>query len=413
MTDLLTAAEAAKYLDIKVSSLYTYASRGLLQSVPGPKPGGRSKRYRRSDLDRLKARHDARSGHGAVAGGALRWGEPVLSTELTGIEPDAGLLYRGRPIADLLDQPFEAVAELLWTGALPPVRPGWVTRGLGLVPVDLLSAVPPGTPPLPSLGVAVPVLAARDDERFGAAESAELHRGRRLVRRMAALLALGQDIGRCGPALGERTVAATVLRALGTETSEPAVAAVDRALVLCADHGLNASTFAARVAASTGADLYACISAALAALSGWRHGGACERVEALLDEVGRPDRAGEVIRARAARGETVPGFGHPLYEGGDPRTAPLVEVARELGADRPRVKILLAVVAEMAHLGHAPPTLDIGLVGLSSALGLPRGSAEALFAIGRSAGWVAHALEQRRAGFLLRPRARYVGQRPS
>ena len=413
MTDLLSAAEAAEYLDIKVSSLYTYASRGLLQSVPGPAPGGRTRRYRRADLDRLKARHDARSGHGAVAGGALRWGEPVLSTELAGIEPDLGLLYRGSPIAQLVDAPFEAVAELLWTGDLPPIRPGWVTRGLGLVPVDLRSAVPPGTPPLPSLAVAVPVLAARDDERFGAAESAELHRARRLLRRMAALLALGFDVGRCGPALAQPTVAASALHALGGVVSDERVAAVDRALVLCADHGLNASTFAARVAASTGADLYACVSAALAALSGWRHGGACERVEALLDEVGVPDRASEVVVGRAARGERVPGFGHQLYEGGDPRTAPLLEVATALGADRPRVRALLAVVAEMERLGHAPATLDVGLVALTSALGLPRGSAEALFAIGRSAGWVGHALEQRRAGFLLRPRARYVGPRPS
>ena len=291
------------------------------------------------------------------------------------------------------------------------MRPVWVTRGLGIVPVDFASAVPAGTPPLASLAVAVPALASRDDERFGAAEAAELHRGRRLIRRMAALLALGSDVSRCGPALAETTVAATTARALGIEPSAAVVQAIDLALVLCADHGLNASTFAARVAASAGADLYASTSAALAALSGWRHGGACDRVEALVDEAGTAARASEVVRGRAARGETIPGFGHPLYPDGDPRGGLLLEAAAASGSSDPRLSTLTAIVEAMDRLGHAPPNLDVGLVALAASLGLPRGSAKAMFAIGRAAGWVAHALEQRRAGFLLRPRARYVGRR--
>jgi len=400
-SDLVSAKEAADFLGIKVQSLYTYASRGLLQSVP---QSGRQKRYRRADLERMKARSETST--------VLQWGEPVLTTELTSIEAETGLRYRGRAIEELAGQPFESVAELLWEGALPAVRPVWVTRGLGIVPVDFASAVPAGTPPLASLAVAVPALASRDDERFGAAEPAELHRGRRLIRRMAALLALGEDIGRCGPALAEPTVAGTVARSLGVEPTERTVAAIDLALVLCADHGLNASTFAARVTASAGADLYASTSAALAALSGWRHGGACDRVEALADEAGTPERAGEVVRGRARRGEAIPGFGHPLYPGGDPRGALLLAAASASDSSDPRLATLQAVAVAMARLGQAPPNLDLGLVALAASLGLPRGSAKAMFAIGRSAGWVAHILEQRRAGFLLRPRARYVGPRP-
>jgi citrate synthase len=399
-SELVSSQEAADYLGIKVQSLYTYASRGLLQSVPQE---GRQTLYRRGDLERLKARNETST--------VLRWGEPVLSTELTSIEPDTGLRYRGHAIEELAPLPFESVAELLFTGELPAVRPVWVTRGLGLVPVDFASAVPAGTPPLASLAVAVPALAARDDERFGAAEAAELHRGRRLIRRMAALLALGADVARCGPAIAEATVAKTTARALGVEPTEDVAAAIDRALVLCADHGLNASTFAGRVAASAGADLYACTSAALAALSGWRHGGACDRVEALVDEAGIPERAGDVVRGRAQRGETIPGFGHPLYPDGDPRGALLLAAAAERDSDDVRLRTLRAVVDAMARLGQAPPNLDVGLVALASALGLPRGSAKALFAVGRTAGWIAHVMEQRRAGFLLRPRARYVGPR--
>ncbi len=398
MSEIIPAKEAAAILGIKVQSLYTYVSRGVLQSVPG---AGRSKGYRRADVERLKTKTETST--------ALRWGEPVLSTELTSIAPDTGLRYRGHAIEALADESFESVAELLFTGELPEIRPTWVTRGLGIVPVDFASAVPTGTPPLTSLMVAVPALASRDDERFGAAEAAELHRGRRLIRRMAALLALGLDVSRCGPALAQGSVAGTVARALGRGSTTEVVSAVDLALVLCADHGLNASTFAARVAASAGADLYASTSAAMAALSGWKHGGACDRVEALLDEAGTAARAGDVVRGRAARGESVPGFGHPLYPDGDPRGAMLLEAARQVWGDSDRLATLNAVVAAMDRLGHAPPNLDVGLVALASALGLPRGSAKAIFAVGRTAGWIAHALEQRRQGFLLRPRARYVG----
>src|SRR5439155_21588512 len=114
--------------------------------------------------------------------------------------------------------------------------------------------------------------------------------------------------------------------AVGGRAGRAGVRALNRALVLSADHELNSSTFAGRVAASVGADVYACVAAALAAFSGPRHGGACDRIEALLAETGRPERAATAIEERRRRGELVPGFGHQLYPGGDPRTPPLLEV---------------------------------------------------------------------------------------
>jgi citrate synthase len=188
---------------------------------------------------------------------------------------------------------------------------------------------------------------------------------------------------------------------------------VDRALVVSADHELNASAFAVRVAASAGADLYACVCAGLAALSGPRHGGSCDRVEALVAEAGREARAAAVVRGRMRRGEAIAGFGHPLYPGGDPRAEVLLETARDLAPRAPALATVAALIDAMRDAGREPPTIDVGLVAIAAVLDLPPGSAAGLFAVGRSAGWIAHALEQREAGFLLRPRARYTGPPPA
>ncbi len=162
------------------------------------------------------------------------------------------------------------------------------------------------------------------------------------------------------------------------------------------------------LAASTGADLYACVEAALAALAGPWHGGAASRVEALVAEIGRPEDALRVVHERARRGDPVEGFAHPLYPAGDPRGAMLLDLARGLAPRSPRVATCLALVEAMEQGGSSGATLDLGLVALCAALGLREGAAVGLFAVARCAGWVAHALEQYEAGYLLRPRARYL-----
>jgi citrate synthase len=182
--------------------------------------------------------------------------------------------------------------------------------------------------------------------------------------------------------------------------------------VVSADHELNASAFAVRVAASAGADLYACVSAGLAALSGPRHGGSCDRVEALVAEAGSAARADAIVRGRMRRGEEIAGFGHPLYPEGDPRAEVLLETARDLAPRAEALSTVTALVDAMRDAGREPPTVDVGLVAIAAVLGLPPGSAAGLFAVGRAAGWIAHAFEQREAGFLLRPRARYTGAWP-
>ncbi|WAS91226.1 citrate/2-methylcitrate synthase [Nannocystis punicea] len=405
--EFVSGKEAAALLGVKRETLYAYASRGLVRSEPGG--AGRERRYSRDDLERLKARRDARSGHGPVAAGALRWGEPVLESALTAIEA-TGPRYRGRPAVLLAEAAsFEAVAELLWSGVLPERPPRWSVAGLGVRLASLTALLPEGAPPLVTLALAVPALAAADPDRFNPAPAPELVRARALIVRMAALAGAGLDVEQVRPALAEADVAGALLVSLGAPATARARQVMGRALVLSADHELNASAFAVRVAASAGADLYACVCAGLATLSGPRHGGMADRVEALVTEVGKPERARAVVQERARRGEEIPGFGHPLYPDGDPRAAALLAAAVEHAPRSPRVRTIHAIACAMRDAGRERPNFDVGLVALGAALGLPPRTTVAIFAVGRAAGWLAHAFEQRAAGFLLRPRARYVG----
>jgi len=369
---------------------------------------GRERSYLRSDLARLKARRRATIGAAPVSG-ALHWGEPVLESSITEIT-ERGPVYRGKPAVALAESgvPFESVAELLWTARLPDAAPRWRCADLGVAPSRLSALVPEGSSPLSAMSLLVIAVGAADRGRFETAPASVLARVRPLVRRMAATLAIGDGAGRVGAALRAPSIAAAIaVAALGT-TSPNVVAAIDQALVLVADHELNVSAFAARVTASAGADVYGSLSAALAALAGPKHGGFVERVEALIDEIGDADRAAQVVHERARRGEQVPGFGHPLYHPrGDPRADPLLDSARRLASRKPRVRTVFALVDAMRDEGRPPPTIDLGLVALGAALGLPRGFGIALFAVGRTAGWIAHVLEQYEADFLIRPRALY------
>ncbi len=409
LAETLSAAEAARLLGVKLPTLYAYVSRGLLQSAPGE--GGRARRYPRSEVERLLARRRGRAATGP--GSALRFGEPVLESSVTRIG-ERGPEYRGLPLGDLLEDGygFEPVAELLWTGSLPerdaPPAPGWDPVDLGVRQADLLRLLPPGSRPLAALRLAVPALALADAGRYDVRPEALLPRGRTLVRRLAAALALPLDPGRVADALGAPSTAHAVAVALGARPGPRTLEALEVALVACADHELNASTFAARVTASTRADLYACVSAALGALSGPLHGGGTEQVEAIVEEIGSPEQAERVMHERLRRGELIPGFGHPLYRGGgDPRTPPLLACARDSRTRSARA--LLGLVDAAARAGRPSPNIDVGLVAVCASLGLAPGAAAGLFAVGRCAGWIAHVLEQLEAGFLVRPRARWTG----
>lgn len=408
--EFIDAREASELLGVKLQTLYAYASRGLIASVAGS--SGRARLYARADLERLRARHDARSGHGPVAASALRWGEPVLDSSLTAIDA-RGPHYRGLSAVELASSgsPFESVAELLWGGALPEQAPVWPRASFDLKSLSPL--LPDDASPLTTLSLLVPAMAARDPERFAAPRDADIARARLLLTTMASSLAppARAPAAKAPPRSKGRApsgLAASLAAALGHPGAE-AAALLNLALILVADHELNVSAFTVRVAASAGADLYACVGAALAAVSGPLHGGACDRIEALVQDVGKPERARAAITERARRGETIPGFGHPLYPEGDPRAVPLLKAIEKFATKSPPLRTLMAIVKAMGDTDRGRPTIDTAMVALALSLGARPGTAAGLFALGRAAGWVAHVLEQRDAGHLLRPRARYIG----
>jgi len=396
----LSSRQASARLGVKLATLYAYASRGLITSLPAN--GQRARLYASDDVERLRTRHAARSGHGPVAAGALRFGEPVLETNISEVSAD-GPRYRGQAATELCRAgvSFERVAELLWTGSLPHAAGAATELVCDRAQLWPLFA---GRASLPKMALMLGALALADGNRHAATDAAEFARARALFHWLA------QTPARRSPRKQAcARVAGTLLAALCVPQKPGLLANVDRALVLCAEHELNASAFAARVAASAGADLYACLGAAVNTLSGRAHGGMCDRVEALVASIGSRGRAARTVNDWLARGEQIPGFGHPLYPAGDPRGALLIELAEAHGARSEPARTAFALLEAMKRGGHPAPTLDAGLVTLCHCLGLPTGSAATIFAVGRSAGWVAHALEQRAAGYLLRPRARYVG----
>lgn len=392
----LSAREAAARLGVKAQTLYAYASRGMLRRVGE----GKRRRYLLEDIERLLTRQRARSGHGAVAAAALSFGEPVLDTALTAID-ERGPLYRGQVAVELASAgiSFERVAELLWTGSLEPAAPVWQPLAAPA------SGWGPACSSLEELMLALPALTLAAPTRHARAREVELELGRRLLRSMAMLLLPAK-------ARREQGSVAELLAHAAPGPREASARALQVALVLLADHELNASSFAARIAASTDAHLPACVTAALATLSGPRHGGACDRVEALLDEGEALPRPEDVLERRTRRGDPLPGFGHPLYPAGDPRARLLLDTAQRLSERRVGLRKRLAAVMGIAKVMQRqglPPNVDFGLVALTRALEMKPGSAALLFALARSAGWVAHILEQRGSEAVLRPRARYLG----
>ena len=369
----------------------------LVRSIAGD--NGRPRLYSQGDLERLRVRRDARAGHGAVAAGALRFGEPVLESAITAITT-RGPAYRGQLATDLATSgiAFENVAEFLWSGYLPTTTITWPRATLPKA--SLAKLLPEGSTPLDAMSLLLPLAALADPRRADARPDAIIACGRQLIPLLATTFA--SNAASMQRALSAPSVAAIIARALGL--GEASVPLINLALVLLADHELNASSFTARIAASTHADPYACVIAALATLSGPRHGSASEEVARFADEVGSPQNARAAVRALRKRGENPPGFGLPIYPGGDPRAQPLLDAVRN---SRNRcAQTLLALVDETKD---SAPTVDVGLAALVASLGAAPPVASGIFAVARSAGWIAHVLEQRAANYILRPRARYSG----
>jgi citrate synthase len=395
-----TALEAAGALGISLPTLYAYTSRGQLRSEPVPgRP--RERRYFRTEIEQMQERKASRHDPAQAAARGLHWGSPVLASSITLIE-EGRLYYRGRDVVELAAKAtLEEVAGLLWSAeAAERGRPFAPGRKAGRGEWAALRSWRK-TDTLVQLQAALPLAGARDPASFDLRPAAVRQTGARILRLLTAVAA-GRD--------SDAPIHAALQAAWAPKRGRTAEV-IRAALVLSADHELNASAFTARCAASAGANPYDVVSAALATLKGHRHGGETERVAALMAEIGTPQRARAVLASRLRRGERLPGFGHPLYPNGDPRAALLIRLAEASGNPQQWALVKAACRASQ-QLVQELPNLDFGLVAVGRTCGLPREAPLLLFAIGRTAGWIAHALEQYASGELIRPRAKYVGPPP-
>jgi citrate synthase len=430
----LTAAEAAAALGVRRATLYAYVSRGLLRSESDPSRRGR--RYPMADVEALRRRVEARRDPPQAARGALDWGMPVLDSSVS-LLAGGRLYYRGLDAVQLArrGESFERVAALLWLGALDAALPRpapWRLTALPKLDPELKASRT--WRPFARLQTWLPLAMAEDPAAYDLRPPAVVASGAWLLQLLAAIAA-GSTRHLVVPAGAEPPCAASVLARAWAPAPEEAAAGsrtarlLDAALVLSADHELNVSAFTARCVASAGAPPQSAVAAALAALGGARHGGHCDRVEALFGEmasapgvsaaspvapgrVAMQARVRERLAGRLRRGEEIPGFGQPLYPDGDPRARLLLELAATSRFASPQAALATELAAAGLDLLGEHPNLDFGLVALARALELPPGAALALFAVGRTAGWIAHVLEQYADARLIRPRARYVGPDP-
>jgi citrate synthase len=379
----MTAAEAARELNVARATLYAYVSRGLVTSRA--QTGTRKRLYAASDIARLRLAREP-DPQSADARAALAFGMPVLDSAITQIA-DGRFYYRGRDALSLAEvASLEAVAGLLWGD------------GDSTTPIRLPAYDPTGSAPA-NLSGAIEALAIA--ERTDPAAHARTPAAIETVSGRILSILVGTW---CGGSVHEET---PIDVALADAWAVPAAPdPIRRALICCADHELNASAFAVRVAASTGASPYAALIAGLATLSGPRHGGQTPKTLAMLLDAVRRGDGRELVSERLRQGDHPPGFGHQLYPDGDPRAQAILTALPH--CPRPALEVAEAGAAVLG----LRPNLDFGLAALAVTFRLSADQAIGVFAIGRSIGWLAHVREQYRTGTVIRPRARYTGPDP-
>jgi citrate synthase len=396
----MTAHEAAQRMGVKVETLYAYVSRGVLSRELGP--DGRSSVFDRREVEALALRGRPRQSSRSTSLNML------IETRLTELTAH-GVRYRGLPASELaLSHTFEQVAELLWLGALPDGYEPWpgdrVTQpgGLSLVhSIVATVALAGGSASLPSdRGAVGPEVAAAGRWLIGTVVDSMANAAG--IRPPRLVLDGGAPIS--------RSIAGRLWTRLSRRRPPPGMlGAVNAALVLLADHDLAASTFGVRVAASTRADPAACVAAGLGVLRGPLHGGSSVMARALLEEasnVGAARAVGNLLRDR----RRVPGFGHKVYTGADPRATVLLQLLAAASGGSRVVRVVDDVCAETLDRTGQAPNVDLALAALGLANDMPIDAGEAIMATARMAGWLAHVIEEYgEAPLRFRPRASYIG----
>lgn len=337
---------------------------------------------------------------------------------------DGVLTYRGIDIDDLAEHAsFEEVVYLLWYGKLPnkseleqlhadlsasaPVADSVIQQ---------LKLYPKNTNSMAALRSAVSALALYDEEANDMSPTANLRKAIRLQAQLPTIVAAFARIREGKEPIAPKagvSVSYNFLYMLTGKDPEPiAVEALDKALVLHADHELNASTFAARVTVATLSDIYSGVTSAIGALKGPLHGGANEAVMAMLEEIGTSSNVETIITNKLANKEKIMGFGHRVYKNGDPRAKHLQKMSRELGKITNNMNWYdMSIKIEELVTGQKglKPNVDFYSASVYTSLEIPRDLFTPIFAISRVSGWTAHILEQYENNRLIRPRAEYTG----
>jgi citrate synthase len=404
----MTAAEALDVLNVRPQTLYANVSRGKIRAKPDEADVRRSL-YHRDDVLRMARRANGRRKVEIVSSEAMQYGDPVLPSAISTVA-DGRLFYRGLDATALADSAsLEDIAALLWECTPAEAAAIWptsasndaATASAGETMASGSEAATNGGGPSGgeavggALAAGLLALAGRS-----AVDAPSLGRPAVALRAEAAdVLATLMDAMVGKPSSGgDARISARLARAWHAEAHEDLIR---RTLVLMADHELNASTFATRVAISTGASLAAGVLAGFTTLTGPLHGGAANAFAELVAQA-QASNADDAVLHWLASQRTLPAFGHPLYPDGDPRAKVLLKLLPKV---QPHEQLAVAAEQQAGEL----PSIDYALAVLTAACGLPSDAPFVLFATGRCVGWLAHALEQVQANRLIRPRARYTG----
>ncbi|MFG3660407.1 citrate synthase [Streptomyces sp. NPDC047706] len=398
----LSTKEAAELLGVKAETVYAYVSRGQLSSYRPP--GGRGSTFDAEEVEAL-ARRNRRESGGSPATGT----DMGVRTRITLIESDR-YYFRGVDATELAARhSYEEIAEWLWTGQL---RPG-ITFHAPLASVAVarraVDSLPEHSGPTDRLRVAVAAAASTDPLRFDLSEDAVLGTARLLIPTLVAALPPQRRTHRDEGSLAQR-----LWRRLSPrDPDEASLRALDTALGLLVDHDLAASTLAVRVAASARAHAYAAVSAGLGVLEGPLHGAASGLAHRMLVEVLDQGDPAPVVAEELRAGRRVPGLGHRLYPGEDPRARALFAALEEMPDAEPALAAARDVMATAARHTPLHANVDMALAVLTVAGGMLPAAGETIFAVARTAGWIAHALEEYGERPLrMRPSGHYVGPRP-
>jgi citrate synthase len=337
---------------------------------------------------------------------------------------DGVLTYRGFDIDDLaLHASFEEVAYLLWFGKLPNVAELKALKQdldtfapIPKVLIDQMKLYPRDVNTMAALRSAVSALALYDEEADdmsrGANEKKAVKLQAQLPTIVAALSRIRQGKEPVAPQKGLSIAENFLYMLRGEHPDETSIKALDQALVLHADHELNASTFAGRVTVATLSDIYSGVTSAIGALKGPLHGGANEAVMRMLEEIGEVDQVESYIQDKLNNRVKIMGFGHRVYKNGDPRAKFLQKMSRELGEMKGDLKLYtmsIKIEEIITSQKGLKPNVDFYSASVYTQLGIDRELFTPIFAISRVSGWSAHILEQLIDNRLIRPRAEYVG----